>query len=285
MKTKILILISIALVFCVSNAWSMTSTAQKKAAVILAEKWQNNRIEPILSLDGKITYLYGATAVTIKTKLYHSTDIELQPGETIEALDAGDTVRWVFRPAYHGTGKAKTLHIFVKPTDTNLKTNLTILTNKRAYRFNLESSKKDHMSIVGFEYPKHYQDIVAGLKIQDQIEKEKAKKNSLPKVENTSKRIAVADLDFNYNINGDTPSWKPIRVYNDGVKTIIELPEKAKYTKVPVLSVVDENKQKAIVNYRLLDNKFVVDMLFHKAILVSGVGRDQTKVTIEYKEN
>ncbi|MBU1386948.1 MAG: P-type conjugative transfer protein TrbG [Proteobacteria bacterium] len=284
MKKKISIIFTLTLLFSVCNAWAVTATLQNKAALILAEEWQNKRIEPILSEDGKIIYVYGATAVTIKTKLYHSTDIELEAGETIEALNAGDTIRWHFTPAYHGTLEAKTLHIFVKPIETGLKTNLTILTNKRAYRFNLESSKKDHMSIVGFEYPKHYSDIVANLKIQDQIEKEKAKKNSLPTIEDTSKRIAITALDFKYEIDGDEPSWKPVRVYNDGVKTIIELPEKAKYTKVPVLSVIDENRQKAIVNYRLLNNKFVVDMLFHKAILVSGVGGDQTIVNIEHKE-
>ncbi|MBU1343518.1 MAG: P-type conjugative transfer protein TrbG [Proteobacteria bacterium] len=281
---KIAVMMSLALVFGICNAWALSPEIQTRAALELAEEWQNKRIKPILSLDGKITYLYAATAVTIKTKLFHSTDIELQAGETIEFINAGDTVRWAVTPAYHGSGENKTLHVFVKPTDTGLKTNLTVLTNKRAYRFNLESSKTDHMSIVGFEYPQHYEDVVAKLKIEDHIEKEKAKKNTLPAIEDDQKRIAIASLDFDYKIDGDDPAWKPVRVYNDGVKTIIELPEKARYTKVPVLSVIDENKEKAIVNYRLLDNKFVVDMLFHKAMLISGVGSKQTIVNIEHKE-
>ncbi|MBU1389357.1 MAG: P-type conjugative transfer protein TrbG [Proteobacteria bacterium] len=285
MKIKITLFVGMIL-FCVTftTAWAISPELQKKAALQLAEEWQNKRIKPILSPDGKIVYLYGATAVTVKTKIYHSTDIELQAGETIEGLNAGDTVRWLLEPAYHGSGKNKTLHIFVKPTDVNLKTNLTILTNIRAYRFNLESSKKEHMSIVGFEYPKHYQDVVATLKVQDQIEKAQEKKRTLPSVDNHQKRLSIASLDFNYKIDGDTPAWRPIRVYNDGEKTIIEMPEKAKYTTVPVLSVMDENQGKAIVNYRLLDNKFVVDMLFSNAILVSGVGNNQTIVNITHKE-
>lgn len=280
---KIIGIIFLVLVCGIYNTWAITPQIQAEAAMQLTEEWQNKRVKPILSEDGKIVYLYGPTAITVKTKLFHSTDIELQAGETIESINTGDSVRWNISPAYHGSGDSKTLHIFVKPVDIGLQTNLVVLTNKRAYRMNLESSVSDHMSIVGFEYPEKYQEVVDKLKMEDRLEKEKAKKNSLPDIEDGQKGIAVAKLDFNYVIDGDDSDWKPVRAYNDGVKTIIELPEKAKYSKVPVLSVIDNNKEKAIVNYRLLDNKYVVDMLFQKAILVSGVGDNQTKVTIEHK--
>lgn len=285
MKKYIVVFISLIFALTFGNAWAISPILQEEAAMKLAKEWQNKRIKPILSQDGKIVYLYGATAVTVKTKPYHTTDIELQAGETISAISVGDTVRWEIAPAYHGEGKNKTLHVFIKPTDVGLKTNITILTNKRAYRFNLESSKTQHMPIVGFQYPKHYQDIVAGLKVQDEIERAKERERTIANPEIKEKRMSIADLDFNYVIEGDDPVWKPVRVYNDGVKTIIELPEKAKYSKVPVLSVIDDTKQKGIVNYRLLNNKFVVDMLFHKAILVSGVGGDQVTVEIEWEKN
>ncbi len=283
MIKKVILIISLALVLSINSVWAISPLLHNKAALQLAEEWQNKRIKPILSLDGKIVYVYGATAVTVLTKLYHSTDIELQAGETLQSISTGDTVRWVIEAAYHGKGKSKTLHIFVKPHDAGLTTNLTVLTSKRAYRFNLKSSKTEHMGIVGFEYPKHYQDIVRNLKAQDAIEKAKKEKITIPSPLKKDKRLSIADLDFNYGIDGDEPVWKPVRVYNDGVKTIIELAEKAKYTRVPVLSIIDEGNEKAIVNYRLLNNKFVVDMLFEKAILVSGVGRDQVKVIIEHK--
>ncbi len=282
---KKVIILSIALAFFAGNVCALTPALHNQAALKLAEEWQNKRIKPILSQDGMILYLYGATAVTVKTKLFHSTDIQLEAGETVEYINAGDTVRWQIAPAYHGKGESKTLHVFVKPTDVGLKTNLTVLTSKRAYRFNLESSAKEHMPIVGFQYPRHYQDLVAKLKIQDEIERAKEKKRTIPSPEAEDKRLSIANLDFEYEIDGDDPVWKPVRVYNDGVKTIIELSEKARHTKVPVLSVIDDGNEKAIVNYRLLNNKFVVDMLFEKAILVSGVGGDQVKVTIKHKGN
>ena len=39
------------------------------------------------------------------------------------------------------------------------------------------------------------------------------------------------------------------------------------------------NKEK-IVNYRFINNRFVVDSIFKEAILIMGVGSDQEKVTI-----
>jgi type IV secretory pathway VirB9-like protein len=37
-----------------------------------------------------------------------------------------------------------------------------------------------------------------------------------------------------------------------------------------------------MVNYRLRGNYYVVDRLFERALLVSGVGREQDRVTIAY---
>jgi type IV secretion system protein VirB9 len=36
-----------------------------------------------------------------------------------------------------------------------------------------------------------------------------------------------------------------------------------------------------MVNYRLQGNRYVVDSIFAKAVLIAGVGSSQTKVTIE----
>ena len=38
--------------------------------------------------------------------------------------------------------------------------------------------------------------------------------------------------------------------------------------------------EQVMANYRLQENRFVVDEVFDKAILITGIGRNQTKVTI-----
>ena len=40
------------------------------------------------------------------------------------------------------------------------------------------------------------------------------------------------------------------------------------------------NEGEALVNYRLQGDRFIVDQLFDKAMLIAGVGSKQTKVTI-----
>src|SRR3546814_9664918 len=51
-------------------------------------------------------------------------DIALQPGETLTAVSAGDTVRWVIGDTTSGSGDAKRVHVLVKPFAPGLKTNL-----------------------------------------------------------------------------------------------------------------------------------------------------------------
>ena len=41
-----------------------------------------------------------------------------------------------------------------------------------------------------------------------------------------------------------------------------------------------ESKKPVIVNYRYQNNKFIVDAVFDKAILISGVGSKQKKITL-----
>ena len=62
-------------------------------------------------------------------------------------------------------------------------------------------------------------------------------------------------------------SWKPVRVYDDGRKTIIEMPKKVEYAKAPALMLLTKkgsvftDEQTDIINNRLQDNKYVVEEL------------------------
>jgi type IV secretion system protein VirB9 len=92
----------------------------------------------------------------------------------------------------------------------------------------------------------------------------------------------INNLDFDYNIKGDA-SWKPTRVYNDGIKTYIQMPKNMLYNEAPIFLVLDQNDNNQLVNYRLKENNYIVDKLFNKGILIIGVGDDQEKISIERK--
>jgi len=88
----------------------------------------------------------------------------------------------------------------------------------------------------------------------------------------------LGNLNFGYRIEGKTP-WRPVRVYDDGKKTIIQVPSTMAQTEAPALLVL-RGGQHVLVNYRIQGDRYIVDTIFNKAILIAGVGDDQEKVTI-----
>ena len=95
----------------------------------------------------------------------------------------------------------------------------------------------------------------------------------------------LGDLSFGYAVTGSAP-WKPVRVYNNGSKTIIQMPLAMAQTEAPALLVVRKDgglfrdDETAMVNYRVQGDRYIVDTVFDKAILIAGAGRTQDKVTI-----
>ena len=61
----------------------------------------------------------------------------------------------------------------------------------------------------------------------------------------------------------------------------IQMPPEMKSSEAPAL-LVNAGGGTQMVNYRVKGNYYVVDRLVTDAILVSGVGRDQDRVTISY---
>ena len=126
------------------------------------------------------------------------------------------------------------------------------------------------MPKISFIYPDAVEQRFLALKERQKEEKEK---NTIPETQEY-----LGNLDFDYRISGSAP-WKPVRVYNDGTKTIIQMPPKMRQTEAPSLLVMN-NDGEALVNYRLQGDRFIVDQLFEKAMLIAGVGSKQTKITI-----
>jgi type IV secretion system protein TrbG len=168
----------------------------------------------------------------------------------------------------------------VKPTDVGLETNLVFFSDRRVYHFVLKSHRTEYMPRVSFVYP---DDVLT--KWQSMRTKEQAQRQS----RTTQSGEYLGELDFEYDVSGNAP-WKPVRVYNDGVKTVIQMPAEMKQTEAPALLVLKRpggiirDEELAVVNYRLHGNRYVVDNLFETAILVAGVGRSQERITITRRE-
>ena len=90
--------------------------------------------------------------------------------------------------------------------------------------------------------------------------------------------VPADQLDFAFRIGGNA-RWRPMRIYSDGMKTYIQFPSSLSGQDAPVLFVISGGENR-IVNYRMNGTMMVVDYNIDQAILVSGVGRTQEKVTI-----
>ena len=82
-------------------------------------------------------------------------------------------------------------------------------------------------------------------------------------------------------IKGDSPNWRPTRVFDDGAKTYIQFPKDLSVSEAPPLFVTERKGKTAnLVNYRVKGDYYVVDRLFDAAELRLGE-KDQMIVRIE----
>src|SRR5207245_8802323 len=92
--------------------------------------------------------------------------------------------------------------------------------------------------------------------------------------------LAAASLNFDCQIEGDPVAWKPVRVFDDGTHAYIQMPATMRVTEAPALLVQTRTGDAELVNYRLRQPYYVVDRLFETALLITGVGNHQERVTI-----
>lgn len=243
-------------------------------AVSTANSWIKRNDMPTHGNDGAVVFAYGASLPTVVCAPLYACTLKLQPGEVIQQVDVADNVRWSVAPSAIGSGDSQTSVLIIKPKDSNLETNMTISTDRRLYVVKLLSRLKDWMPLATFNYPEDTQ--AAWEKYNQQVKSYNAS-NIMQNGQN------VSSLDFNFKVSGDSATWKPLRVYTDGSKTYIQFSEKVTQSNdnLPVLLAVGSDKKEQIINYRLVGDRYVVDNVIQHAILLSGVGRKQTRVDIK----
>jgi type IV secretion system protein VirB9 len=218
---------------------------------------------------------------TVSCAPLRTTDIQLQQGETITDVALGDSERWMATPAASGDPRNPVPHLALKPQAPGIETNLTIYTTRHIYHLLLHSRVGHAMQEVEFYYP---DEITAALKNADSGAESKKDNTPEPSIDNSvtkATKIPPGQLDFAYTFHGANVPWKPVLAFDDGSHVYIQMPESMKSTTAPALLIAGGGGTQ-MANYRVESNYYVVDRLFNNAILVSGVGRDQDRVTISY---
>lgn len=249
-----------------------------RKALKIAKDWQNGKLgsQPFKSSDGAVSFIYGSGQNKIVCAVLQACDIALQPGEKFNDMGIGDP-RFLIEPSITGSGPNQQIHLIIKPKDVGLDSSLIVTTDRRTYHLRLKSTRYDYMPYISFIYPD-----------EAKAKWNKIKQHQAAQIESNTFPTTheyLGNLNFNYRVAGYT-RWKPVRVYNDGVKTIIEMPSAMKQTQAPALLLLKKRKglfQKPghiMVNYRIQGLRYIVDGVFDKAVLLSGSGSSQEKVTI-----
>lgn len=191
-------------------------------------------------VGSRVTYDYYADSLFhVNTKMGFVTDIELKPGETITYIAGGDTTRWLIDKAM----VANVQHVYIKPVEKDIKTNVIVNTNLHSYRLEV-SSGENYDPLITFRFP----------------EKESSYNNITSRYSSSS---SLAKKNFDYRIkakkNADV-SLMPVEIFDDGNKTYIRMPDDNKYD-LPVIYNIDpwDGKTLSMVNYRRQGDYFVVD--------------------------
>ena len=217
-------------------------------------------------------YAYSEGALfQIYAKPGQVTDIALQEGERLVGpgpVAAGDTVRWMIGDTLSGAGATQRVHILVKPTRPDITTNLVINTDRRTYHVELRANPRVYMASVSWSYPE-----------DELIALRRAQAEAL-RAAPIADGFTLENLNFDYRISGDKPDWRPLRVFDDGQRTLVEFPPDIAQGEMPPFFVIGEEGEAELVNYRVNGRYLIVDRLFQKAELRLGAGRRQVRVKI-----
>jgi type IV secretion system protein VirB9 len=198
--------------------------------------------------DGSVRFDYGRRpAPVLVCRPQFVCDIALDNGENVLNMAIGDAGRWIIAGGKSGPGGA-TPHVFVKPTQPDLVTNLLITTTKRIYDVTLRSSNDAPHSRITF----FYADDDAALKAAAADHERLAIESVL-----AGTPVSSADrADAKYQTTGDS-ALLPEKVFNDGVRTYIAW--KILPADLPAVVRPAKDGVSAPVNFRVVGSMYIID--------------------------
>jgi len=230
---------------------------------------------PALAEDPRLqTLVFDETAVVrIEGRVKVQTTIKFAPDEVIENVAIGDSAAWQVQP-----NKAQTI-LFVKPLEPTARTNMTVVTDKRTYLFDLVASPKNAaLYVLQFRYPeleKAAEEARLAAAAEAEAEKLRAAANPT-ELAAASDPYAVADpanLNFDWAQAGAS-ELLPARAYDDGGAVFLTWPAGIA---IPAILVTNEDGEEGPVNFTVRGDTVVVDGVPPQIILRSG--RDTATLT------
>ncbi len=184
--------------------------------------------------------------------------IEFGMDEEIETISMGTPTPWQIVPANN--------RIFIKPVEDNATTNMTVITNKRMYFFEMHAEEAMGVNdaklnfVVKFLYPEQYN--IAGMSRGGVGAVTKLNNNSGPDL--TKPEL----YNFKYTISGPPSDIEPKQIFDDGEFTYFKFRDLN--AEIPAIFTVDRDGKEGLVNFRVTKGYVVVERVSNRFTLRHG---------------
>ncbi len=212
---------------------------------------QDARLQNVFYDAGQVVQLRGRAKV--------QATIIFGDDERIENVAIGDSNAWQITP-----NKRANL-LFVKPLEIRAATNMTVVTSKRTYLFDLVASPSHRpIYVLSFTYPEPPEEERAEL-----AQREMAIEDELLAANDPYAVVDPAQLNFSWKAKGDR-DLLPVQAYDDGTATFLAWPADRA---MPAVLVTNEQEMEGPVNFTVRGDTLVIDGVPRQIILRSGKSR------------
>lgn len=198
------------------------------------------------------------------------TDFRFKPGEMIAGSPiTNDNVNWQFSMGTSVENGESVQHLFIRPLKVGLDTSMIVLTNQRTYYFRLASFEDSYMTAVRFRYPV---ETPSGYFSEEDFE------DYINNAGNGSDyQFDISKADYNYVIRSKgRPSWEPVTVFSDQVKTYIQMPLRITTSDELPSVYVERDGEERLVNYRIFGNLYQIDtVITNDQTIIMKSGQNQ----------
>ncbi len=237
----------------------------------LVREYQRTGRAGVLRQSTVMVFPFGHSQPVLACAPLRASVVELEPGETVLGLVAGDTERFAVEQTTTGPS-GRTPLVLVKPLAYDVTTNLVVSTDRRVYHVTLDAAPRRGRGEGDNPQPRYARHI----RFYYPDDASASAQTDRPVVPTTAlsagESASLDELHFGYAVTGDAALVRSVeRVFDDGVHAYVKLKREAtRGGEIPVLYVLGPSGEREILNYVYRGGYYVTDRAFDEAELVLG---------------
>lgn len=217
---------------------------------------------PALADSRLVEVLYDPdTVVRIEGRTRVQATIKFGENESIENVAIGDSQSWQVTP------NRRANLLFVKPLLPTTSTNMTVVTNRHTYLFDLVARPSNRpLYVLKFTYPEEPEEEVDQAATGELSEVERASTLELAAATDPYAVVDPAALNFEWTAQGE-PTLLPARTYDDGNATFLSWRANAA---MPAILIKNAEGTEGPVNFTVRGETIIVEGVPKEIVLRSG---------------